>query len=231
MRSETIQHLRIPLTLALLVTTALEGRGEEKRLAKVEFDQANLEEIVDYFRLGGGTRTTPRNILVDPTLDKELTVTLTLRDVTEGVAFAYVAELAGFDYREEQHAVRIFPARKSTPKVRGFLKRGGPMTWRRASQIQLPKVEFDATELDQVIADLTSASRQLDPRKKGLNIILSRGVDPTTPVTFSLKGVPLTTVLKYVADFARLDMRADGSAIVFMARSRPKPKPAAQPGS
>ena len=65
----------------------------------------------------------------------------------------------------------------------------------------------------------------MDPKKKGLNIILGHGVDPSIPVTFSLQNVPLSTVLKYVSEFARLNMRVDGPAIVFTTRAKvPKGK-------
>jgi hypothetical protein len=94
------------------------------------------------------------------------------------------------------------------------------MTARRASEIMMPKVEFDATELGQAIDDLRAASRQLDPKMEGLNLILGHGVDPATKVTLSLQNVPVAKVLKYVADFARLDMRIDGPAIVFTNRMK-----------
>lgn len=221
MRSRFVPFLQVTLTIALLAATALEGQTETANLKKVEFDEASLEDIIAFFRSGPGSSGKSKNILVDPKLStQEIKVTLTLYDISRGVAFAYAAEIAGFDYREEKYALRIFPRRGNKPSVKGFLTRGGPMTARRASEIKMPKVEFDATELAEVISDISSASRQLDPKKKGLNIILSRGVDPSTPVTLSLQNVPVSTVLNYVAEFARLGLRADGSAIVFTPRKK-----------
>jgi hypothetical protein len=220
MRLRIVTYLQAMLGMAALASTAIEGRAEPENLAKVEFDQANLDEIVEFFRAGGGLEGQSRNILVDPALDNNLKVTLVLHDVSLGVAFAYAAEVAGFDYREEKHALRIFPLKAGKPPVRGFLKRGSPMTARRASEIMMPKVEFDATELGQAIDDLRAASRQLDPKMEGLNLILGHGVDPATKVTLSLQNVPVAKVLKYVADFARLDMRIDGPAIVFTNRMK-----------
>ena len=85
----------------------------------------------------------------------------------------------------------------------------------------MPKVEFDDTELRQVVDDIANASRQLDPRKKGINILLGAGVDPSTLVTFQLQNVPVSQVLKYVADFARVDVRTDGNAVVLVKRRKP----------
>ena len=94
------------------------------------------------------------------------------------------------------------------------------MTMRRASEIVMPKVDFDETELRQVVDDISSASRQLDPRKKGINVLLGRGVDPTARVTLQLQGVPVGQVLKYVADSARLNIRMDGNAVVLLKRHK-----------
>lgn len=219
-----MKFLHITLPVVVLALTAFEGRAQRDQIKKIEFDDANLADIIEYFQTDKAGKR--RNIIVDPKLDRDkISVTLTLRDVTKGVAFAYAAEIGGFDYREERHALRIFP-RKGKPVAKAFLKRGAPMTTRRASEIRVPKVEFDATELSQVINDLANASQQFDPRKKGLNIILGYGVDPTTPVTFRLQNVPLSTALKYVAEFARLNVRTDGAAIVLTNRARvAKPKP------
>jgi type II secretory pathway component HofQ len=94
------------------------------------------------------------------------------------------------------------------------------MILRRASEIVIPKVDFDETELRQAIDDIAAASRQVDPRKKGLNILLGPGVDPSTRVTLQLQNVPVANVLKYVAEFARLDSRTDGNAIVLLKRRK-----------
>ena len=219
MRVRFNRHLSVAVTLvaALLMLSAVEGRAQAARIKKVEFDEASLEDLIDFLREGATGKA--RNILVDPKMKKEIRVTLTLHDVTKGVAFAYAAELGGFDYREERHAIRIVP-RSPKATVRAFLKRGSPMTLRQASEIVMPKVEFDEAELRQVIDDIATASRQLDSRKKGINVLLGPGVDPSTPVTFQLQNVPVAEVLKYVADFARLDIRTDGNAVVLLKRRK-----------
>ncbi|MBJ07427.1 MAG: hypothetical protein CMO40_09975 [Verrucomicrobiaceae bacterium] len=213
--------IRIPfaalLTTGLLVFGMVNGRAQAAELEKVEFDQASLEDLIDFLREGATGKT--RNVLVDPRVNREISVTMTLHNVTKGVAFAYAAELGGFDYREERHVIRIIPRLSKLP-VKAFLKRGRPVVERRAAGIIMPKVDFDETELRQVIRDLAAASRQLDPRKLGLNLLLGPGVDPETPVTLELQNIPMTNVLKYVGDFARVDIRVDGQAIIFLKRQK-----------
>ena len=201
----------------LFLFTLTESPAQETRIPKVEFDEASMEDLVGFLREGATGKA--RNVLVDPRVNREIRVTLTLHDVTKSVAFAYAAELGGFDYREERHVIRIVP-RSQKATVRTFLKRGAPMTMRRASEIVMPKVDFDETELRQVVDDISSASRQLDPRKKGINVLLGPGVDPAAPVTLQLQGVPVGQVLKYVADFARLNIRMDGNAVVLLKRRK-----------
>lgn len=221
MRLRIVPFQQVALTFALLALTAFEGRAQAGNLKKVEFDEANLEDIISFFRDGPGAVKKGKNILTDPALSKqEIKVTFTLYDVPRGVAFAYAAEIGGFNYREERHALRLFPLKGGKPVARSFLSRGAPMTSRRASEIKMPKVEFDETELAEAVRDIANASRKLDPRKKGLNIILGRGVDPTTPITFSLQSVPVSTALKYLADYARVNLRVDGSAIVLIPRKK-----------
>lgn len=207
----------LTLGAALFLSAVVEGHAQSARIKKVEFDEASLEDLVDFLREGATGKA--RNILIDPRVKKEIKVTLTLHDVTRGVAFAYAAELGGFDYREERHAIRIVP-RSPKATVKAFLRRGSPQTLRRASEIVMPKVDFDETELRQVVDDIASASRQLDPGKKGINILIGPGVDPSGAVTFQLQNIPVAEVLKYVADFARLDIRTDGNAVVLLKRRK-----------
>ena len=214
-----IRHLSGTVLLAavFLALAPVEGHAQAARIAKVEFDEASLQDLVDFLREGATGKA--RNILVDPKVNRDIRVTLTLHDVTRGVAFAYAAELGGFDYREEQYAIRIIP-RGAKVALKAFLRRGRPMILRRASEIVIPKVDFDETELRQAIDDIAAASRQVDPRKKGLNILLGPGVDPSTRVTLQLQNVTVANVLKYVAEFARLDSRTDGNAIVLLKRRK-----------
>ena len=193
------------------------GFAETKKISKVEFDQANLSDLVSFLREGAAGPA--RNVIVDPRVSRELKVSLRLYDVTKGVAFAYAAELGGFDYREDRYAIRIVP-RAASVKTKPFLKRGSPVTARRLSQIRMPKVEFEEAHLGQVVDDLVEASRMLDSSKKAINILLGPGVDPSFPVTLQLQNIPLGQVLKYIAQFARLEIRVDGNAVVLLKRER-----------
>ena len=212
------------LPLLILVVTVAPAHAQTSKPEKIEFDEADMDEIIEFFRTTG-TKGKPRNVLVDPKLDKDMAVTLSLHGVTKGVAFAYVAELAGFDYRDDKHALRIYPSRPGAPVGKSFLKKGSHLNWKRATEIKMPMVEFEGDELGKVVRDIAEASRQLDPKKKGINLVLSRGVDASAPVTLKLQDIPVSVVIKYVAEMAGVKMRVDGQAVVFLPKPKPKPKP------
>ena len=82
----------------------------------------------------------------------------------------------------------------------------------------MPKVEFEGTDLGQVIEDLVEASRGLSSSGQGINILLGPGVDSSSHVTLKLQNVPFGQVLKYVAEFSSLEMRIDGNAVLLLKR-------------
>ncbi|MBQ97059.1 MAG: hypothetical protein CMP30_03565 [Roseibacillus sp.] len=216
MSTRLISRLSIGVILAAIVFFGAQvGYADTKKIAKVEFDEANLSDLISFLR--EGSSGTVRNVIVDPRVNRELRVSLRLYDVTKGVAFAYAAELGGFDYREDRYAIRIVP-RSVSARVRPFLKRGSPVIARRLAEIRMPKVEFDETDLGQVVEDLVEATRRLDSSKKGINILLGPGVDSSSQVTLQLQNIPVGQVLNYIAEFSKLKIRIDGNAILLLDR-------------
>ena len=205
------------MLVAIAFFGAQAGYAETQKIGKVEFDQADLSDLIAFLREGASGKA--RNVIVDPGVNRELRVSLRLYDVTKGVAFAYAAELGGFDYREDRHAIRIVP-RGGSVRPRPFLKRGSPVIVRRLSEIRMPKVEFEDAYLRQVIEELVEATRMLDSSKKAINILLGPRVDPTSPVTLQLQNIPVGQVLKYVAQFSNLEIRIDGNAVLLLKGKR-----------
>ena len=192
-----------------------------KPVSKIEFDGTPLRDAIEYIRTKSAELDPMKrglNILVDPAVDLETPITLSLRDVPLGAVVGYVTEFAGVAYRVETHAVRIVPGSSSANRGSGGPH---PETSSKARGLVISSVEFDDTSLEEAIRYLTEKSIELDPGKKGLNLLLGRGVDPSTPVSLRLKNVPLSNVLGYVADYTGLKLRADRYAIL-VERSAPK---------
>lgn len=86
----------------------------------------------------------------------------------------------------------------------------------RARLIILPQVEFSGATIDEAVEFLQVKSRQFDPDKKGVNIVLKKSqVKNTALLTLSLKSVPLWEALNYVSELAEMTVEVGESAIVI----------------
>ncbi len=69
-----------------------------------------------------------------------------------------------------------------------------------------------------MIQFLQQKSIELDPEKKGLNFVLKAPGQPTPDthlITLSLREVPLSEVVRYVAELAGLKLRFEENAVVL----------------
>jgi len=98
-----------------------------------------------------------------------------------------------------------------------------------------PKIDFREATLREVADYLVVKSRQLDPKGKGVNIVLRNGrALDEAKITLSLVNVPLQEVLKYVAALANAEaveeefayvLRPKAAAGEATASTTPKPEP------
>ena len=70
------------------------------------------------------------------------------------------------------------------------------------SRIIIPSVEFRDATLTECIDFMRNKSRELDPDKKDVNIVVKPGGDASIRITLSLKNVPLSEALRYCAELA-----------------------------
>ncbi len=81
-----------------------------------------------------------------------------------------------------------------------------------ASKIIIPSVEFRDATLTECIDFMRIKSRELDPDKKGVNIIVKPGGDASARITLSLKNVPLSEALRYCAELANHKLTSDAQS-------------------
>ena len=84
-----------------------------------------------------------------------------------------------------------------------------------AGAIILPTVQFQDATLTEAIEFLRVKSRELDPEKKGLNILVKPGGDPKAKITMALKDVPAYEALRYVAEIAGHKLTVEGDVFVI----------------
>jgi|UniRef100_UPI00378414E5 beta-lactamase regulating signal transducer with metallopeptidase domain len=84
-----------------------------------------------------------------------------------------------------------------------------------AGEIIIPKVQFHEATLAEAGEFLRIKSRDFDPEKKGLNILIKPGGDPMAKITMQLKDVPAYEALRYVAEVAGCKLTVEGDVFVI----------------
>jgi len=84
-----------------------------------------------------------------------------------------------------------------------------------AGAIILPTVQFQDATLTEAVEFLRIKSRELDPGKKGLNILVKPGGDPKAAITMQFKNVPASEALRYVAELAGCKLTVEGDGFVI----------------
>lgn len=87
------------------------------------------------------------------------------------------------------------------------------------SKIILPTVEFRDATLAEAIEFIHIKSRDLDPGKTGVNILL-KGDGGTAKITLSLKNVPVSEALRYCAELANHEISASDNAFVLTPKTK-----------
>ena len=83
-------------------------------------------------------------------------------------------------------------------------------------KIIIPKVKFQDQSVTDVFSIITKMSREQDPNKKGVNIVvLGDAKNTKTKINLNGDDLPVAAIIKYVCDQAKLAYRVDKYAIVI----------------
>ena len=168
------------------------------------------------------------NIVGDLGEAENTRITLRLSNVPIAEALRYTTSLAQFKYSVEPHAVVISPIASPPLEVKGepvFAEEKSSSSFDEAyfaklESINLPKVEFVDTPIEDAVGFLQMRSRELDaaesdPARKGVNIVLADGKIREARLNLKLTNAPLSVVLKYVAELAGGGLRVEAAAVVI----------------
>jgi general secretion pathway protein D len=87
--------------------------------------------------------------------------------------------------------------------------------------IVIPEVEFEELPLREAMDFVRRRSKDLDPKRQGINILLQLDASrPTRLVTMSLENVSLEDLIRYVCMATGVSYRIDPVAVVVMERGR-----------
>jgi hypothetical protein len=80
----------------------------------------------------------------------------------------------------------------------------------------LPDVQFRATPLKQVIESIAQMSREVDPQKEGVNILLAEeSLNPDKPITVNLRHPTVIRAIKLICSGADLNYRVENTMVII----------------
>lgn len=83
-------------------------------------------------------------------------------------------------------------------------------------KIVLPIVDLEGASLEEVVEFLRVRSRELDPQKRGIDIVLKASAElKAKPVTINMSSVPMEEVLRYATEMTNTIYRVDDFAITI----------------
>ena len=100
----------------------------------------------------------------------------------------------------------------------GAYSKGAAATLAKAQAIRIAKLEFHEASVTEAVDFLRRKSVELDPEKKGVNIVLKAPPNlAQIKVTLSLTDVPLWDAIRYLANLAALVVEPEDSALLLRA--------------
>ncbi len=194
----------------------------------MNFRDAALEDVIGFLRVrsreldpeGQGVNFILTRAAMETSREKKLTFQLS--NVPLSDVLRYVADLAELDLRVEEQAVVLDVAQKESPEPAEKQGIGArtPLQAKLESMV-LPKLDLRDASLEETIGFLRVRLRELDPGKQGVNFVITSAAMEAArekTITLQLSNVPLSEVLRHVADLAGLQVRTDQHAVVLDVR-------------
>jgi beta-lactamase regulating signal transducer with metallopeptidase domain len=186
-------------------------------LPRVQFRQATIEDALEFLRqksvqLDTATEDPTKKgvniVLAASEKFAETKITLDLSNIPLSEALKYVAQLANLQVLVEREAVALVEPNAAVRLADGA-------DWLRTAAVRLPKVQFRNATLDEAVEFIRVTTRDLDPQKKGMNIVIKPGGDPNSRITLDLRNVPSSEALRYCAQLASYTLSFDGAVAVL----------------
>lgn len=185
---------------------------------RVKFQDATIEQALEYLRV----KSRDLDTITPPPAAKGVsivlrggamtdTISLDLKDAPLLEVLRYCAERVGLQYRVESHAVVLAASFEEKPAPPAATP---PPVLGSADQIIFPTVQFRDATLAETAAYFRSKSRDLDPAKQGVNIVVKPG-GADAKVSLDLRDIPLPYALAYAADLSGHQLSTDGQSYLL----------------
>jgi hypothetical protein len=146
---------------------------------------------------------------------------LSLTNIPLPEVLRYVATLSNLELTAERAAYFLQPMKDGTATKPAPPAAGKSTAAKKASEIIIPVLDTKDATVAEVVEFLRLRAQALDPSKVGVNLILKEDGDAqSAKITLSLKEIPLSEALKYVAQLAGLEIEATEFAIILKSREK-----------
>lgn len=199
------------------------ARLEKIIIPSIEFNEAKLSDALAFLRAKARELDPEKrgiNLLHIPAEGApEPHLTVSFKQIPLSEALKYLAALANLEV-EFGDPVVVLRAPSGTAHTEAASAPATPSgkSAALAENIVLPQLELVETPLTDVLQYFQKKSLDLDPAKQGLNFVLNAPGHPAPDqiqITLTLRNVPLSEALRYVAELANLKLRYDEDAVVF----------------
>ena len=145
--------------------------------------------------------------------DRRLSFQLSNSSIAETLRI--VALMSGATIRWDANAVLVGPAgSESRPQIVNTVAIKGKIIMEKLSALQLPKLDFRESKMNESCDFLVRKMKELDPEKKGLNV-LTNGTASAEELILKIENAPALEVLRYMAELSGTDLRIEHHALVF----------------
>lgn len=83
----------------------------------------------------------------------------------------------------------------------------------------VPRFKCTNTSLGQALEQLSQSSKQLDPLKHGLNMIILPGIDTAEKVVCDFENIPLGECMRYISLTSGLKYKVEGDVIILSSKN------------
>lgn len=192
--------------------SALQRRLEKRVLPTVNFQNASLEEAVEYLRMSRVCLDASDTQIADIPFNfvlhlreaiKRPAVSLDLKDIPMSEALRYCAEISNSRLRYDTAAVMITDVETDASAP------DSP-----ANSPVLPTVEFQDATLAESLEFVRIKSREFGPDHREISIKVKPGASGP-PITLSLKNISIHETLRYIAELSSHKLSVEGGNYVL----------------
>jgi bla regulator protein BlaR1 len=198
---------------------ALEKKLDKIVLPAISFNDTSLEEAIDFLRLRSKELDTTTevaalkgvNLVVRRAKTEPGRLTMELRNVTLRKAIENVAEAAGLTMTVSQFSVALLPREDA-----GASKLAQSKAMKAAEKIIIPELDLPDASLREAIDLLNRQAKQLAAEGKAPTLEPGDEEIGKARITeLHLRNLPLSEVVKYVAEMTKATLSADDEVIRF----------------